>query len=564
MRAAIVLGFGLGLVLGSGAARAARLEFQGEALSRRQAESLLGGAMRAPGDTAALEQALGRLVASLQAAGYLEARARGAWDSVGVEPRLVVRAEPGARHRVASLQLDTPSSADSAQLAASLGIAPGDWAAPAAIAEAMTRAVRLAAESGYPYAQLAITQFDWDSSGARVRLGGSLGPEVTVSEVRFEGLRATRPGIARRALGPLTGRRFDPARAEAGRDRLVRLGLFRDVDYLGLEGEGDWTRGQLVYRVQELRYNRFEGAVGVQGERSPAGLVRLELGNLAGTGRALAMAWQSRGAASEALSARYVEPLVLGSPLRAEATLEHQREDSLFTRGRWSARLSFPLPGAERLEAGFEQDRVIDRALDVEQADLQSTLFALERDRRDAVVVPRRGSRVRLGASQTFKREDLVPSGTRKSTASAVEILLDWHRPWGRRAGVAWQASAAGRFASQPVLAPYDRYPLGGAATLRGFDEQALRVDRYGLSRLEWRWFTGRGVQHLALFWDHAWTFARLADPAGPRPEDLHLDALGLGIRIESPTGLIGVDYGLEPGRPPAEGKLHLQLVTQF
>jgi outer membrane translocation and assembly module TamA len=39
---------------------------------------------------------------------------------------------------------------------------------------------------------------------------------------------------------------------------------------------------------------------------------------------------------------------------------------------------------------------------------------------------------------------------------------------------------------------------------------------------------------------------------------------VGFGLRFDSPAGRIGVDYGLEPGRPPAEGKLHLQLVSSF
>ena len=67
-----------------------------------------------------------------------------------------------------------------------------------------------------------------------------------------------------------------------------------------------------------------------------------------------------------------------------------------------------------------------------------------------------------------------------------------------------------------------------------------------------------------ALFWDHAWTFTRQSTPGGFPPESRHHDGVGIGARVASPAGLVSVDYGLEPGRPPVEGKLHLQLVTQF
>ena len=41
-------------------------------------------------------------------------------------------------------------------------------------------------------------------------------------------------------------------------------------------------------------------------------------------------------------------------------------------------------------------------------------------------------------------------------------------------------------------------------------------------------------------------------------------DGVGFGLRLESAGGVVGIDYGLEPGRPPLEGKIHLRLVSAF
>ncbi len=564
------LALGIGALFIGSAAGAPQLDYRGQALTRRQAEPLLAEALRAPGDSAALTRALGRLCARLQAEGYLDAGASAAWDAarggtpagLGVERTLRVEVVEGPRHRIARLDLDT-APAESSSVGRAFAPRAGDWASPSTLAAAAAAALRRLAEQGYPYAQLAITGFDWDSAGARVRMSGSRGPRVTVSGARIEGLKTTRPALAARAVGRAAGRPYDPAAAEAGRERLLQLGLFRSVTWEGLEGEPDWSRARLVYRVEESRYNRFEGAVGTR-EGRPSGLVRLDLGNLAGTGRAIGARWESRGPEVEVFAARYVEPLVFGAPLRAEGQLEHQREDTLFTRARWGARLHFLLSGHERLEAGYEQDQVLQPREAVSQAELQSTVFALERDTRDPPLVPRRGVRARLSASQTFKRETLRPGGSRKARASTVEGVAEWHRPWGPRAGLAWQLSGAARFSSQPVLALFERFPIGGAGTLRGHDEQAFRADRYLLSRFEGRWFPGAAGQHVALFWDHAWMLTRLPQGSGTTLEVRHRDGIGLGLRFENPAGLIGVDYGLEPGRPAVEGKLHLQLVTSF
>jgi outer membrane protein assembly factor BamA len=90
-------------------------------------------------------------------------------------------------------------------------------------------------------------------------------------------------------------------------------------------------------------------------------------------------------------------------------------------------------------------------------------------------------------------------------------------------------------------------------------------VDSYALSRLEWRWFFGRGAQRAFAFWDHAWMRTkRERQPGAYEVQTLNRDGYGVGLRIESAGGLVGIDYGLAAGRPPLEGKIHLKLISTF
>ena len=71
------------------------------------------------------------------------------------------------------------------------------------------------------------------------------------------------------------------------------------------------------------------------------------------------------------------------------------------------------------------------------------------------------------------------------------------------------------------------------------------------------------------MFWDHAAAQTRLPQVApdgggGDRLQRLERDGLGVSLRIETGPGTVGIDYGLEPGRPPLEGKIHLRLVSSF
>ena len=554
----------LGLLPPVAVAAAPRLEVSGSFESRRLLEAQFAPALRAPRDSAALAGALTRLLTGLEDQGYLDARASAAWDSSS-EWALRLALDPGTRYRLATLAIDTPSRDDSARFAASLDLGPGGWASPAALAQAIDRAVRDAADHGNPYATLGVNVFRWDSTGAHVRLSGSLGPAVTISRIRLEGMRVTRPALAERAMGRLTGSAFSQSAAVAAGDRLRQLGLFRGVEYQGLDGEGDWKQGQLVYRVEEPHYNRFEGAVGMQSAGRAVGAASLALDNLAGTGRALSLRWASRGRGVSEFAARYAEPLLFGAPLSGEATLEQHNEDTLYTRTRWGGRMGFTLSQRERVSAGYSQERVVQALGEVEEADLQTTDFSLERDGRDQPFAPRRGSLIRVAAAQIFKSERLRPSGRRGARASAVEGVSEWHRPLSGRSGLTFELSGAARFSSQRVLPIFERYPVGGAASMRGQDEQAFRVDRYGLAQLEWRWFLNERGEHVFLFWDHALMGTRLPLPGGGDAfQTLQRDGVGFGLRLDAAGGTVGVDYGLEPGRAPLDGKIHLRLISTF
>ena len=575
MRRAGAIRFGLvalAVVAGTGGARAAaRLEYRGSVLLQREVESLAAPALRAPGDSTALAALLGTLVARLQGLGRLDARAEATWDSGRTALQLETR--EGPLYRLRSVAIEAPDGADSAAFVAALTLRAGDPASAGAVGLAGERAQRVVADDGFPYARLSLSRFEPDTAaaapgvarGVTLRYTGTRGPRVVISRPRVDGLKVTRPEVAMRSLGRLAGRPWNRAAALAGRERLAQLGLFRNVTFEGVEGESDWGRAQVVYRVEEPRYNRFEAVAGFQGDAGTAGLARLELGNLLGTGRSAALRWESRGRGRSDFEARYAEPLLFGAPLRLEGVMQQQIQDSLYARTRWGGRARFTLGPQEQLEAGWERERVVQERGELERAEIQSTLFALERNALDEPQAPRRGTRTRLEATQSYKREVLRPAGERSARSSAAQLHGEWHRPLGRAAGLSLELTGAVRLGSQRVLSLYERYPLGGAVSLRGYDEEAFRVDRYALSRLEWRWFLGPAGQRVFLFWDHAAMGTRLAlAEGGDRLEVLERDGLGFGLRLETAGGLVGVDYGLEPGRPPLEGKIHLQLVSTF
>ncbi len=556
---ALVLALALALTLTATRADAVSLDYRGAVLSERQVASLVAPALRSPGDSAAVRTSLGRLVARLQDDGFLDARADASWAG-GAAP-LRVEVTEGAHHRLARVEFRGLVPGDSA-LAKALELPSGGAASGSAIAAAMNRAVDAAAESGHPYARVWLSGWDRDSTGERVVIGGSLGPEISVLGLRFEGLRQTSPKLLERAAGPVRGRYRESA-ALAARDRIERLGLFRSVRLEDPEGAGDFETARLVLRVEERPYNRFEGVVGSQGDGGVVGLAHVELENLAGTGRAAAVRWEGRGHGVATFTARYAEPLVLGLPLALEGTFDQQLFDTLYTstKGRLAARWTGS--SAAVIETGVAAERVVQEHADVQQANTQSTWLAVGRDRLDDAVAPRAGYAFRLEASQSFTTERRLDGSRDTPRSSAAEATVTRLQRLGLRSGFALEVRSAGRFGSRRVLPLYERYALGGAASLRGYDEEAFRVDRYALSRLEWRWFLP-ARQYAFLFWDHAEATTRVATLTGDRLDARHQDGIGFGVSLAASSGRLALTYGLAPGRGASEGKVHVRLISPF
>lgn len=554
-------------VSGASAAPGVRLRLSAWPLASRDGEALFSGALRASADSVLLAQALTSAGSRLQGAGWLEGRLSAAWNADGTQ--LDVTVVPGPRYRWGALSFDVPR-ADSAELASLLGLTRGAPAEPAALGARIASALSVAEDRGHAWAQLAISGWDADSGRVDVRLSGALGPRVLAERVRIDGLKVTRADVAERALGRLAGLPYNPAAARAAAQRLGALGVFSRAEFTGLEGGPQWQAGTLAFRVLEPRYNRFEGAVGVQGQAGVVGLAALELGNLLGTARSATLGWQSRGRGRSDFRVHYVEPFLGGLPFRLEGGLAQELQDSTYTRTRWGLRLGHVLGTGDRIELGIEEERVVQTRGAAANADLQNTVFGFERDGRDDRVSPRRGTRLAFSGTGVWKSEKLrapLPGerASHRSRAGIAEARVEWHRPTARASGVALELWGTGRFSSDDLLADYERTPVGGATTLRGHDEGEFRADRVALSRFEYRWFPGGAGERVLVFWDHAEMVTRESSPPlSARSQRRSADGLGAGLRLHTAGGLVDIDYGIEPGRGLLEGRIHLRLVSTF
>ena len=173
--------------------------------------------------------------------------------------------------------------------------------------------------------------------------------------------------------------------------------------------------------------------------------------------------------------------------------------------------------------------------------------FSLTRDSRDFFLNPTRGRRDRVAFE--FSRGDFK---LRKLWLDLQQYLPTWQKQV-IAIGVHGAATWGGN------IPPTELFYLGGAKTLRGYDEDWFSGPRRAYANIEYRLLAGR-TSHLFVFVDLG-AVTKINEPSVFEPLRV---GYGFGMRLESKGGIISMDYGLAKGSSALQGKLHVNIGTSF
>jgi outer membrane protein insertion porin family len=104
-----------------------------------------------------------------------------------------------------------------------------------------------------------------------------------------------------------------------------------------------------------------------------------------------------------------------------------------------------------------------------------------------------------------------------------------------------------------------DHFWFGGFESLRGYRENQFHGTSIAWVNLEYRFIVGRNSR---VFLFNDWGFYRY-DNANDSISDI-LTGYGVGIRFDTPLGIMGVDYGLGKGDSFSTGKIHFGIINSF
>ncbi len=108
-----------------------------------------------------------------------------------------------------------------------------------------------------------------------------------------------------------------------------------------------------------------------------------------------------------------------------------------------------------------------------------------------------------------------------------------------------------------------DMYRFGGTTTLRGYRENQFLGSRIGWTNTEYRFLLGRRSFFFG-FLDTGYYFRPGDATTAAPPSEGFRYGYGIGIRLETSLGNMGVSFALGQGDSFANGKIHFGLINEF
>lgn len=504
----------------------------------------------------------------------------------------------GKRVRTGRISLVGNEHFSETEIRDQLGLQQGKPFTPVRFEQGIERIQTLYSKHGYPKVEIAPKDFQLSPETGTVdlQLNISEGAQVQIGEVKVSGLKKTKTEVVLREIPIKPNQRFDQRNIDASYRRLRNLGYFYQVNPNVLEAGAAADKINFHAHVTEAKTGRLSGVIGYappdsETDAAPqlTGVFEARETNLLGTGRQANFYWKS--GLLKILRLGYSEPWIFGKPITIGIEYGQfkqrspSREQLSGISGNDTETVSEERSGSVSATTLFGRVFEGGMTLSYKQIDIPSTgfpstltpplntqtsafsdrnsiastdptsysgtkysvAFRLTRDTRDYFLNPTRGRRDSIAVE--VSRSDF--------RLRKVWLSLQQYFPTWQKQTIAVELHGAAAWGVN--IPPTELFYLGGATTLRGYDEDWFSGPRRVYANLEYRFLVGPDSQ-LFIFTD----LGAVTLVETPSVFDRLRVGYGFGARLESEGGILRVNYGLAAGDSLLRGKIHVNLGTSF
>lgn len=429
--------------------------------------------------------------------------------------------------------------------------------------EVTQRLLELPVSQGYYYATLNLRTIEPITNDSIIYLNPSFyldwGEQVRVDTIIWEGINRTSPLFLNHYTAPLKGQVYYPKLVKELRDRFSSFPFLQIQDGYDIVKTVDGRYG-LVVPLRERNDNLFSGVLGyVPGQLNVAGYftgeMDLKLLNIGGMGRGFEVFWSKPDRYSQRLRLRGMAPSIAGTAYFTEGEFQQTLRDTLVVIRELSLGLGKYIRSGLRWQGRIDYTSTLPTEGGRTRLGLKNITIAglsgnFVFDNRDNPYNPRRGYYIRM--LQGFSQRREADTAKRWQYQSEVTFEADW------QVTAHWSIASITNYKARYLkgkLSYSDYYWFGGARSLRGYPEEFFHGTQIGWTTAELRWMMN-GQNRMFIFFDQGYcrTNAVRQTP----------HSYGIGFRLESRLGLIGLDYGFGPGDTFSTAKLHIHVENWF
>ncbi|MEW6089152.1 MAG: outer membrane protein assembly factor BamA [bacterium] len=438
-------------------------------------------------------------------------------------------------------------------------------------------------EIGYIYCQVNPRQvFDEEKKTVSVLFEIEEGIQVFLEKIKISGNKVTKDKVIRREFVINPGDIFNGVKIRRSVQKIFNLGYFEDIQ-IDTQPTSFMDRLNLLLKVKEKSTGRFMAGVGYSSVDKLTGNVSISKTNLFGNGQEIDLSWQI-GKISQKYEFSFTDPYVFDTKTlfgfdlfntereiygEEDIDFDGKADDIayLYKKKGWAIRLGRPVSDYVKTGLRYNNESGRYRRIgsynlpsDVNEEDVstRSLGLTLTCDTRDNYFFPSKGSINTW--SITYAGGPL--GGTSNFVKNTVETRWHFRTFYDFVMVLRGRAGYVNRFDGSLDVPRIERFDVGGAYTVRGYEERRIADGKKTMLVLNAEYMFPLTDQLRGLiFYD--------AGNAWDETKDIKMSELrkgaGLGLRIETPVFPIMLDYGWgfdEGGEP--RGLFHFNLGLLF
>ena len=423
--------------------------------------------------------------------GYLEFKVIGTDVSISANKQdlfvSIVVAE-GPQYIVGNIGLEVVGDIARDEVAQLISLEKGIVYSRQDLVASQTAIEELLADRGYAFANVnSVPEQRRDAAIVNFTFIVDPGPTVYIRRINIIGNESTRDEVIRRELRQLEGAVYSLSKIRRSRERLAKLGFFRDISIQTPRVSGVIDQVDMLVEVEESSTGNFNFGVGYSGSEKLLLQAEIARENLFGTGRELRFKID-HSALTQIYDVAYRNPYHTRHGVSREVFIGQRDIDATeadsadYQEDTTSGGVRYRIPLTEydsmALSAAVEDIKLastVDTPIEygdfIDNHSQSTTLLlsgSLARDTRDNRQFPSKGFWNRATVEISFPGSDLE-----FYTVSARSV---WYRPIGKNLtfGLNGQLGYGAGYGELDTLPFYKNFYAGGARSLRGYKARSL------------------------------------------------------------------------------------------